>query len=142
MSLTDKQIKEIKKVFKKYHVVFGYLFGSQAKGTAIKSSDFDFAVMMEEEDIKKRFKFRCKMISDIENILKNDAEVVVLNDTNDILLKFVIIKEGLSVYEKNHLKRVLFELKVSNDYYDFKPFIDAYNKAYLKRELIKEKIYD
>lgn len=53
MNIPNNQIKEIKKLFRKNGVVFGYLFGSQAKGTAIKSSNFDFAVMLDEEDKKK-----------------------------------------------------------------------------------------
>lgn len=136
MNLNKVQINKIKALFKKKGVIFGYLFGSQAKGTAIKSSDFDFAVMLDEEDKKKRFDMRCRMIGELTGIVgKNEVDLVVLNDIRDILFKFVIIKEGITIYEKDHLKRVMFELRAMNDYYDFKPFLEAYNKAYLKREL-------
>jgi hypothetical protein len=77
------------------------------------------------------------MISELSKIFKKETEVVVLNDTKSILFKFVIIKEGELIYMKNHAERLMFELKTMNDYYDFTPFIEKYNEAYLKRELAK-----
>jgi predicted nucleotidyltransferase len=137
--LTAKQTTEITKIFKKYQVVFAYLFGSRATGTAIASSDYDFAVMLSSGlDFKKTFAIRCKIISEIAKILKNEkVEVAVLNDLRSILFKFVIIQEGRTLYEADHVARVMFELKIINEYYDFAPFIEKYNQAYLERELIK-----
>lgn len=138
-TLTDKQIKELAKVFKKYQVVFAYLFGSRATGKAIRSSDYDFAVMLPEGlNMKKALDARCKIISETAKILKReDVDAVALNDLKSILLKFVIVQEGQTLYESNHVARVMFELKATNEYYDFAPFIERYNEAYLKRELIK-----
>jgi len=137
--LTAKQTKELAKIFKKYQVIFAYLFGSRATGKAIKSSDYDFAVMLPAGlNFKKTFAIRCKIISDIANILQYEkVEVVILNDLKSILFKFVIIQEGLVLHEASHANRVMFELKTINEYHDFAPFIEKYNAAYLKRELIK-----
>ena len=134
-----KQAKELAKIFKKYRVVFAYLFGSRATGKAIASSDYDFAVMLPAGlDFKKTFDIRCKIISEIAKVLKNEkVEAVVLNDLKSILFKFVIIQEGRVMHEADHAARVMFELKTVNEYHDFAPFIEKYNEAYLKRELIK-----
>ena len=136
MKITKTQIKEMSKIFAKHKVVFAYLFGSQATGKAVKSSDVDIAIMLDENiDAKKRFEIRCKIIPQLSKLFRKETEVVVLNDTKSILFKFIIIKEGKMIYEKNHEKRFVFELKTMNEYYDFAPFIEKYNKAYLKREL-------
>lgn len=63
------------------------------------------------------------MIGDLTGIVgKNEVDLVVLNDIRDILFKFVIIKEGITIYEDNHLKRMMFELREMNDYYDLSHF--------------------
>lgn len=138
-TLTTKQTRELTKIFKKYQVVFAYLFGSRATNKAIASSDYDFAVMLPADlDFKKTFDTRCRIISEIAGILKNEkVEVIILNDLRSILFKFVIIQEGLVLQEADHVARVMFELKTINEYHDFAPFIERYNEAYLKRELIK-----
>ncbi|MCK9379357.1 MAG: nucleotidyltransferase domain-containing protein [Candidatus Moranbacteria bacterium] len=136
MKLTKSKIKEFSKIFAKHKVVFAYLFGSQATGKAIKNSDIDIAIMLSKDtDTKKRFAIRCKIISELSKIFGKNTEVVILNDTKSILFKFVIIKEGKLIYAKDHGERLEFELKTMNDYYDFAPFIEKYNEAYLKREL-------
>lgn len=134
-----KKIKKLAGVFRKNNVTFAYLFGSRATGNAIESSDFDFAVMFSEKTSSAgRFAARCKIISELANILGNEkVEVVALNDAKSILFKFIIIKDGILIYESNGLNRVLFELKTTNEYYDFSPFIEKYNEAYLERESIK-----
>lgn len=132
-----KKIRQLAKMFKKHRVVFAYLFGSRSTGKAVKESDFDVAIALPEKmDSGKRFTLRCKIMPEIARILKNEKiDVVVLNDINSILFKFAIIKEGIVIYEADHGARVLFELKIVNDYYDFSRFIEKYNEAYLKREL-------
>lgn len=137
MNFSKLQLKMLKNAFRENGVVFAYLFGSQAAGTATKDSDFDFAVMLSEEVKKnKRFDIRLKLISEISRILKDDKiEVVVLNDTRSLLFKFVIVKEGKLFFEKDHSARVDFELKAMNEYYDYDSFLNSYNQAFLKREL-------
>jgi len=137
MNLTSKQLKNIKSVFQKQGAVFAYLFGSQATGIANSQSDFDFAVMFTDKIRKnKRFDVRLGIISEISKILQDDkVEAVVLNDLSDSFFKFVIVKEGRVIFERDHSARVDFEMKAMNEYYDFSPFLDLYNQAFLKREL-------
>lgn len=141
MNFSKSQLKTLKTVFQKNGVVFVYLFGSQAAGQATKGSDFDFAMMLSEKVKKsKRFDVRLKLISEISRTLKSDkVEIVVLNDTRSSLFKFVIVKEGIVIFEQDHSARVDFELKTMNEYYDFSPFLSLYNQAYLKRELASAK---
>ena len=135
--IIEKHQKELKDVFIKYNTVFAYLFGSRATGKQVKKSDFDIAVMLSPElSASKRFDMRCKMISDLAAVLyRNEVDVIVLNDNKSILFKFVIIHDGRIIHEQDHGARVNFELKTMNDYYDFSPFIKAYNQAYMERAL-------
>lgn len=139
MSFSKSQLKSLKTVFQKNGVVFAYLFGSQAAGTATKDSDFDFAVMFSEKAKKsKRFDVRLRLISEISRLLKNDkVEIVVLNDTRSLFFKFVIVKEGKMVFEKDHSARVDFELKAMNEYYDFSYFFKINDKVYLEERMEK-----
>ncbi|MEK7557934.1 MAG: nucleotidyltransferase domain-containing protein [Patescibacteria group bacterium] len=127
---------KLKEVFEKNNVVFTYLFGSQVKGKTDFESDVDLAVYL-NESCKDFFKTRLVLIEIIQDVLKKKVDIVILNEIKSIFLKFVIIKEGKVIFEKNHEKRVDFELKIMREYYDFLPFIKEYNKAYLERELAK-----
>jgi predicted nucleotidyltransferase len=86
---------------------------------------------------KDFFKTRILLIEKLQDILQKNVEVIILNEQKSTFFKFVIIKEGKVVFEKDHEKRVDFELKTMQEYYDFQPFLEEYNKAYLERELVK-----
>ena len=133
-----KEFRKLSPSFIKNEAIFAYLFGSKATGKDTKSSDYDIAIMLKEGlTTNKRFKTRLKLISEISKILKTqNIDIVILNDIQDVIFKFAIVKEGKTIYEKNHIKRVMFEFNVMTNYYDFSPFIDAYNQAYMKKALI------
>ena len=139
-NLTKKQLKEISEAFKKYNAVFAYLFGSRATGKAGRMSDYDFAVMLPEKlSANKRFDIRLKLMGDVGRIVKcENLDLVILNDINSILFKFVIISEGKPIYESDFLARLNFELKTMNNYYDFSPFLNSYNKAFAERTLAEK----
>jgi len=117
-------------------ILFAYLFGSAAtqKGFNLKS-DVDLAVYLDEKRVKDTFEKRLKLMAETERVLRRETEVIVLNDINSIFFKFVIIKEGELIFERDHQKRVEFELKTMRDYFDFKPFIVKYDEAFIKRNL-------
>lgn len=118
-------------------ILFAYIFGSHVTGKTDFESDVDIAVFLDEKRVRDMFKKRLSLIEKLEGILETATEVVVLNEIKSIFFKFVIIKEGKVVFERDHSQRVDFELKTMQDYYDYEPFLDAYNKAYLERELAK-----
>lgn len=134
-----EEIKQkAKKVFKKDRdILFAYLFGSQVIGKTNFESDIDIAVYLDEKRVKDLFQKRLKLIGNLEGILKKRTEVVILNEVKSIFFKFVITKEGKVIFEQDHSERVDFELKTMQDYYDYQPFLDEYNKAFLEKELAK-----
>jgi len=110
-------------------------FGSMALGKTNLESDIDLAFYLEEKEVKDFFKKRLFLMEKIQSLLKKRVEVIILNEVRSIFFKFVIIKEGKIILERDRAQRIDFELKTMQDYYDFRPFIKEYNKAYLQRSL-------
>lgn len=112
-----------------------YLFGSRATGKAVKNSDYDFAILIDEDLSKgKRFDLRLRLMAEISKALKTDAvDVVILNDLASLFFKYAIIKEGKVVYQKNDMETAEFESRTLGLYFDFQSFLEEYNRSYLNR---------
>jgi len=110
-------------------IVLAYLFGSTAAGTRGPLSDYDFAVYLDEMDRAKRFEIKFQLMGKISALLKSDkVDVVLINDTDNVNLKYAIVNEGKIIYEKEPYK-VIVESKILNEYFDFRIFIDKYQKT-------------
>jgi len=137
--MLEEILKKLKLAFlKDKDIIFAYLFGSAVsqKGFNLKS-DVDIAVFLDEKRVQDNFEKRLKLMGATEKAISKETEVVILNDIQSIFFKFVILSEGKLIFERDHSLRLEFELKTIRDYFDFKPFIEKYNQAYLKRELSK-----
>lgn len=105
-------------------VVFAYLFGSRAHGTAGERSDWDMAVyidddMLEANPVWQKFEIENRL----SFILKTDAvEVVVLNRMDNPVLGFEIINRGMLLVDKDEETRVIFESRVLGRYQDWQYF--------------------
>ena len=138
MALSSIQLikKKCIPVFKKYPVSFSYLFGSQATGKTIKTSDIDIAVMLDAKlSKKKRIDLRFTLIEDFSAQLGREVDVVILNDIESVVLKFAVIKEGRALYIRDEELYLDFELRTMGEYHDFAPFLAMYNKAYVERNV-------
>lgn len=124
-------IKDLKKILQKEKdILFCYLFGSLAYQNFIPKSDVDLAVYLDEKKCKDFFNKRLELISKITRALKKEADVVALN-TAPLFLKYVILKEGKLIFERVRSKRIDFELKSFNEYFDFKPILEKYHEKLL-----------
>ena len=128
--------KDLKKVFSGSPVAFAYLFGSQVARTVAKESDVDIAIFFDRAVPKsERFEYRLKLMGTLSRLFKKEAEVVVLNDISSLFFKYAIIREGRLLYEKSEAARVEFERKLLGEFFDFQPFLDAYNRHYVQTRL-------
>jgi len=110
-------------------IVLAYLFGSTAQGKRGPLSDYDFAVYLDETDPQKRSDIKFELMGSLSLALKsNKIDVVVINDTDNINLNYAIASEGKIIYEKEPY-RTIVESRILNNYFDFKIFIDKYQKA-------------
>lgn len=108
-------------------VDFAYLFGSSARGDTTQSSDIDVAVYINTAKGSDFFDIRLKLIEAITRATHKSADVTILN-TASLFLKYVAIKEGIVLFERDYGQRVEFELKSTNEYFDYKPVIDLYRE--------------
>ena len=109
-------------------IVLAYIFGSTATNTRGPMSDYDFAVYLDEPDIKKRYHIKFSLMGKLSQALKtNKVDVAVINDTDNVYLKHAIISEGKLLFEKEPYK-VIVEPKIMNEYFDFRMLIDKYQK--------------
>ncbi|EKD23118.1 MAG: hypothetical protein ACD_83C00046G0004 [uncultured bacterium] len=122
-------------VFNKYHVKLAYIFGSYARGNQIKESDIDIAILLDESKPEsERFALRLKIAGDFSLLLKNNVDLIILNDTSSVTFKYSIIHEGKLLFQEESDK-VKFEIGAMNNYFDLLPFFDLYNQNYVQANL-------
>lgn len=111
---------EVKKFLQKQDPVeLAYLFGSVAQQRAGKLSDVDLAIFVDESiDKKDRFDLKLRLISDLEDIMKNDGvDLVIMNDA-PISLNFEIIKTNYPLFIRDKNLKVDFEHYIMSRYLD------------------------
>lgn len=122
-----------KQIFKKFDIKLAYLFGSQAKGKAASESDFDIAVLFEEDDGHPDFFDKTVYLKeDLRNYFPNEVDVVALNETNS-LLKYEVISNGQPLYVEDEKFRLDFEVLSINEYIDDKYVREIYYNALKER---------
>lgn len=106
-------------------VLFCYLFGSFAYGNITSKSDIDIAVYLRPEIRADFFDIRLNLIAKLTHALGREVDVLVLN-TAPSFLRYVVLKEGLLLLDRDLKHRIEFELKSINEYFDYKPILDIY----------------
>ena len=134
--ITSSQFQKLRVIFRKNGVVLAYLFGSQARGSAGKSSDVDIAILLPLHLSKRtRFERRLLLARHCANVLKHEVDLVVFNDVSSIFFRYAILQEGTVIYYRREDERIDFESRLLGSYFDFQPFLLAYNKQYVKTHL-------
>lgn len=128
----EKHKNQLNKIFNENGVEFAYLFGSLAYKNFTLQSDVDLAIYLDKKTTKDFFDKRLDLIKKASQLFKRDADIIILN-TAPIFLKYVIIKEGKLIFNKNDSKRIDFELKSINEYFDYMPTLKIYNKRILSK---------
>lgn len=134
--MKNLDITELESIFKSLPAVKSvYIFGSRATGKVVKNSDYDFAVLFDSSLPKEnRFDLKLKLMTKLSCALGTDAvDVVVLNDLSSLFFKYIIIKEGKLIYQKSDLSTAEFESRTLGLYFDFRPFMEEYNRNYLMK---------
>lgn len=127
---------KIAKIFSQFKVDFAYQFGSTVSGEVTKESDVDIAVCFKEDlSARERFEARLLIMEKLAHSFKRNVDVVVLNDLRSLFFRYVIIKEGRLIYDSGGGNYVDFESRAMGLYFDFAPFLEMYNKAYVERNL-------
>ena len=120
----------VKSVLERYEdVVFAYIFGSHATGTARERSDVDVAVYTAKP---LGWRDLVKLTLELEDILGLKVDVVDLR-TAPPLLAYEVVSKGVLVLERSREERVEFEVRVLKEYLDLKPRLERYYRELLSR---------
>lgn len=104
-----------------------YFFGSKASGTDGPLSDYDFALYLDTNDIKKTYAIKLELQDKITHLLKTEhVDIVILNTSKSPEFKYQVISTGELIYEQEPFK-VLIEPRILNEYFDFYVQLKRYN---------------
>ena len=101
-------------------VVFAFLFGSVASGQSSHLSDVDIAVYVKDA---QKFSFNDKLAlqADCCRVLKrNDIDLVVVNQMNNLILLENILREGQVIYVQDQMLLDEFVVTKLHQVIDFK----------------------
>ncbi len=102
-------------------ILFAYLFGSYGQGTASKTSDIDIGVFLKYyQSVKHFFDVKIDFYTHLNRALKrNDIDIVIMNNCENIILLNRIINDGIVVYDQDESKRLGYEQKILHRAIDF-----------------------
>ncbi len=117
-----------KKAGPEVHAV--YVFGSIGRGEARASSDVDVGVLLDHapatiHDYPTDLKY------DLEEATGREVDLVVLNNASSDLIHRVL-RDGKRVLIRNNSKRIAFEIKSRNEYWDLLPYLQRIRRSKYK----------
>lgn len=123
-----KENKRLSSIFRAYpEIKLAYFFGSRAIGRESPLSDYDFAVYLDTKDKKRMYTIKFELFDRISRLLKTDkVDLIILNLTESPELKYLIIREGSLIFEREPFK-VIIEPEILNEYFDFQKLLLRYN---------------
>jgi len=120
-------------------VVAGYLFGSVARNRATAGSDVDVALLLDaDDDLTAHPLYRLEQMTDLEARLGCPVDVVILNEA-PLVLRNQVLTYGRRIHETDHRRRVEYEVRSRQAYWDLRPILDRIYAA--QRRHIKEGTY-
>ncbi len=132
MRNTKLLFPKIKKIFGKYPVILGYVFGSYAKGRVGRMSDLDLAIYFDKKKVKKeKWQELIEQIKDELEISFRMPEKIDLVSLNEVppLLEREIVYDGKLIYNKNDGIRAHYEAQAISRWLDWKWYQDRFDKA-------------
>ena len=109
-------------------LVAAYLFGSRARGTATDRSDVDVAVLYAAAPAPGLEGLGLDLEADLERALGLPVQIVVLN-TAPVDLIHRVLRDGHLLLDRDRSRRIRFEVKARNEYFDLQPVLARYRAA-------------
>lgn len=109
-------------------VYAAYLFGSFARDEATPSSDVDVAVLLEGGAPKTLAELPTRLAEDLGALARRPVDLVVLDGAPPDLIHRVL-RDGRLLLDRDKSRRIAFEVKARNEYFDLKPYLDQYRAA-------------
>lgn len=104
-----------------------YLFGSVAKGTARRESDVDIGVLYQAQPAATLLAQPFSDEADLAELLARPVQVIVMNRAPADLVHR-ILRDGILVLEPDKSRRIAFEVRSRNEYFDLLPMLREYRR--------------
>ena len=109
-------------------IVAVYLYGSRARGTATARSDVDLAVLYSTPPPSSLEGQPFDIEAELERGLGVPVEIVVLNEA-PVDLVHRVLRDGILLLDRDRSRRIRFEVKARNEYFDLQPHLARYRDA-------------
>jgi predicted nucleotidyltransferase len=121
----EKEKKAIVQILsKRSDILFGYLFGSKAKGYANERSNWDIAVYFNKL-IKQNGRWpEFELEAELSKVCAGTVQVIALNKPLTPVFGFEIIKYGILLFDKTPNIRMDFENRMLRSYHDWQYFLN------------------
>ncbi len=108
-----------------------YLHGSLLYGYERNDSDVDLAVIINHEKKKEHLRLQIHFNEFFDlRFKKREIDLKIINSAS-LAFKFSIVQKGKIIFSRDEEITADFEVGVVKKYLDFKPYYDAYNKAFI-----------
>ena len=132
--ILDRLREILPSVLVEYPVDVAYVYGSVARGTVTPFSDVDVALVLSESLPPYE---RLNLEFEIEAAIEDTAGLVGLDvraiNEAPLLVRGRIVQEGMRLYEREHARRVAFEVYTRKRYFDFAPVARRLQAAFLDK---------
>jgi len=119
-------------IFSKYPEIQAvYLFGSSVTGKTHRESDLDLAIVPRSHQAHHQ---KLDILTDLARLGFDDVDLIFL-DTNDIVLRYEVVKHNQLIYQAEDFDRGTLFSTVVRQYLDFLPFLKVQRDAYKRRIL-------
>lgn len=126
--------RKLKEKLEKLGVYIVYLFGSKAIGEESRLSDIDIGVVFKDPPPVKENRFVYHTLYELFSELYPDSSLdIVFLQNAPLALQFFTIKDGKILFEKNPIFTADYENQVINQYLDFKPCLEFFNRVSKER---------
>lgn len=112
---------------------FAYLWGSRARNAERPDSDYDFAVSMKLRG--SELEPFLKLCADLSLALGTEEVDVTLIEDADVLVRYVVQRDGRLLYERDREARIAFECRARKAGWDEAPRWAAHDRAMVRRLL-------
>lgn len=104
-----------------------WLFGSVARGTARENSDVDVGVLFVEDPPPALDAGPLDLEGQLERVLRRPTQLVNMNRA-PVDLVHRILRDGILVCERDRSRRIRFEVRSRNEYFDLLPHLLRYRR--------------
>lgn len=106
-------------------IAAAYLFGSTARGTAGPDSDVDLAVLPQAPTSGTLASLHLDLEDAIERLLGRPVQLAALH-LAPVDLVHRVLRDGVLVCDRDRSKRIAFEVRARNEYFDLLPILERY----------------